>query len=157
MSNSDIHTARWFYTLTLINTLKVTDMSIGLAILKVILTISRDWVAAICKEVYENICAQYLQVRKMVVFSSICNLCHNRISANFCWNKFRGSPKICKICSLQKRHPMVYICSYVHMLLYLKMSIILLLQESKMNSRMRIDITKISIVCSYLGHFPKGV
>ena len=44
------------------------------------------------------------------VFSSVCNLCHNRVSANVCKTNFVEVPKIhkiCKICSSQKRRPMV--------------------------------------------------
>ena len=41
-------------------------------------------------------------------FSAVCKPCHNRISANFQCNKFRGSPKIHeihKICSPRKKAP----------------------------------------------------
>ena len=57
----------------------------------------------------------YLQVRKTVDFSSVWNPCHDRISTNFWWNKFREVKKCTKSVKfvvLARRCPIVYICIY---------------------------------------------
>ena len=57
------------------------------------------------------------------VFSSVCNLCHDRISANFRRNKFCGSAKIHeirKICSPWKKAPYGILPSQIQMLKHLR-------------------------------------
>ena len=88
LSNSDIHSARPFYMLTTYQYFTEEGWHV-------------KWfgytLIAIYEKVFGNLHTRYLQARKTVVFFSVYHLYHNRISTNFQWNKFHGSPKIHRI------------------------------------------------------------